>query len=304
MNNKTSIKALILAITFFLFSYTTTVMADSVVEKLLPHNPGITGWHLAGDVYHYLPENLYNYINGAADLFLSYGFLKLVGAEYTPVSGRKDYLIADIYDMGNKLNAFGVFQSKRNPESKLFKIGTGAYGDEKYIFFYKGRFYAEIQGNQSTQHNKDALITLAKKMVGGISGDSTPPSELNYLPDTSRVPGSEIYITGGILGHAFLDRGLVSDYKINGEEVKAFIAFYSSKELAVTAFSRYKEFLKKSGEKWTSLKSVAENGFVSQEPYHKNIIVVQQGHFVVGVYDLSHAQKGEPLLKSILEKIK
>ncbi len=159
----TSIKALIFAITFFLFSYATTVMADSVAEKLLPHDPGITGWQLAGDSYHYLPGNLYNYINGAADLFISYGFVKLVGAEYTPGSDRKDYLIADIYDMGNKLNAFGVFQSKRNPESSLLKIGTGAYGDEKYIFFYKDRFYAEIQGNQSMQQNKNVLMTLAKK---------------------------------------------------------------------------------------------------------------------------------------------
>ena len=90
MKNITFIKALILAITFLFFPYTTTVMADSVVEKLLPHNPGITGWQLAGNSYHYLPENLYNYINGAADLFLSYGFVKLVGAEYTPGSVRNN----------------------------------------------------------------------------------------------------------------------------------------------------------------------------------------------------------------------
>jgi hypothetical protein len=146
-------------------------------------------------------------------------------------------------------------------------------------------------------------MTLAKKVVSGISGDSTPPSELNYLPDTGRVPGSEMYITGGILGHAFLDRGLVCDYKLADEVVKAFIAFYPSKELADTAIKHYKEFLKKSGKKWTSLKSDAENGFASQEPYHKNIIVAQQGHFVAGVYDLSLAQKGEALLKNILKKI-
>ncbi len=112
-----------------------------------------------------------------------------------------------------------------------------------------------------------------------------------------------MYITGGILGHAFLDKGLVSDYTLDGEAVKAFMAFYSSKKLAVTAFNHYKEFLKKSGKKWTSLKSDAENGFTSQEPYHKTIIVAQQGHFVAGVYDLSLAQKGEALLKNILKKI-
>jgi len=30
-----------------------------------------------------------------------------------------------------------------------------------------------------------------------------------------------MYITGGILGHAFLDKGLASDYRVNSGVVKA-----------------------------------------------------------------------------------
>ncbi|MBW2221850.1 MAG: hypothetical protein JRF22_04905 [Deltaproteobacteria bacterium] len=305
MKKSIFLKTIILCTTcFFIFSPMPEVGADSGVEKLLPQSPGVVGWQLVGNYYHYLPNNLYNYINGAADLFVSYGFVKLAGAEYAPRAGEQENAIIDIYDMGNKLNAFGVFQSKRDPESKSFKIGTGAFGSEKYIFFYKDRFYIEVQAYLSASKDKDIPLKLARKVAGGISGDCTPPSELNYLPEAGRVPGSEIYITGGILGHAFLDKGMMGDYRLDDEVVKAFVAFYPSGEQAVVALNRYKDFLKKAGEKWQVLDGFGERGILSREPYHKNILVSQQGPFVVGVTDLSHAQKGEELLKNIIRNIK
>lgn len=305
MKNRISLKTIIFCTTLFLLLLNIPkVIAGSVSEKLLPQSTGVTGWQLAGDYYHYLPENLYNYINGAADLFISYGFVKLVGAEYASKSSKQEYLTVDIYDLGNKLNAFGVFQSKRDPESKSLKIGSGSFGSEKYIFFYKDRFYVEIQAVVSNDKSKDITMTMAQKVVSGISGDSAPPSELNYLPDTGRVSGSEMYITGGILGHAFLDRGLASDYTIGDEMVKAFVVFFPSGKHAVIALKQYKKFLNESGQKWQILNGFGERGFASQEPYHENILVAQQGPFVVGVADLSSAQKGEALLKSIISKIK
>lgn len=305
MQNRVSHKTIVLCtICFLFFLGISEVMADSGVEKLLSQNPGVVGWQLVGDYYQYLPNNLYNYINGAADLFLSYGFVKLVGAEYNPGTSEAENAIVDIYDMGNKLNAFGVFQSKRDPKSKSFKIGSGAFGSEKYIYFYKDRFYIEIQVYLSVSKDRDIPVKLARKVAGGISGDSTPPSELNYLPEAGRVYGSEIYITGGILGHDFLDKGMMSDYRLGNEIVKAFVAFFSSGELAVEALNLYKDFLKREGEKWQVLDGFGESGLISKEPYHKNILVSQQGPFVVGVTDLSQAQKGEELLKSIIRKIK
>jgi len=305
MKKRIFLKTIILCTTcFFIFSTTPEVGADSEVEKLLPQSPGVVGWQLVGNYYHYLPNNLYNYINGAADLFVSYGFVKLVGAEYAPRAGEQENAIVDIYDMGNKLNAFGVFQSKRDPESKSFKIGTGAFGSEKYIFFYKDRFYVEVQAYLSASKDKDIPLKLARKVAGGISGDCTPPSELNYLPDANRVTGSEAYITGGILGHAFLDKGLVSDYTIGDGVVKAFVAFFPSREHAVEALDQYKRYIKAAGETWQLLNGFGERGFFSKEPYQKTVLVAQMSHFVVGVSNLSHAEKGKELLKRIMREIK
>jgi hypothetical protein len=302
MKDRNAPKLSILCVTLLLLLVNASAApADSILEKLLPENPGVEGWRLAGKYYHYLPDNLYNYINGAADLFNSYGFVRLTGVEY--VSGKDDSVTVDIYDMGNKLNAFGVYQSKRDPEKKPLKIGTGAFGGKEYVFLYKDRLYVEIKAFLSGDTNKDVIITMARKLASRMAGDSAPPSELNLLPDPRRVGGSEMYITGGILGHAFLDRGLVSNYEVGGTAVKAFIAFFPSKEDAVKAFGKYKDFLTASGEEWKALDGFGEQGFVSREPYHKNLLVAQEGSFVAGVSDLPRAEDGKGLLKNLVEKI-
>jgi hypothetical protein len=270
--------------------------------KLLPASSATGTWKLKSQ-YSYTPDDLYNYINGAADLFISYGFVELAGGNYSCGTDGQGTVVVDVYDMGKKLNAFGVFQSKRDPEVQVLDIGAKAIGNEKYIFFLKDQFYVEIQAFFPGEQQSSVAITMAREVAGKIPGDSSLPAELDYLPNVGRMMGSAHYITGGILGHGFLDKGLLCDYRVNGEVVKAFIAFLPSSDQALNALNQYKNYIEKAGESWEALKGFGENSFTAQEPYHKTILVAQQGVFVAGVADLSSAQKGEALLKRILNKI-
>ena len=297
------VPSIILWVTLCLiFLHSGDVLAGPDVKKLLPDSPDTGEWQLKGEHFH-TPDDLYNYINGAADLFLSYGFVELAGGTYRYGADKQGTVIVDIYDMGKKLNAFGIFQSKRDPEVTLLDIGAGAIGSEKYVFFYKDRFYVEIQSFVLSEKGSSAALKMAREVESKIPGDSSPPAELTYLPLVDRVSGSVLYITGGILGHGFLDRGLLCDYRVGDEAVQAFIAFFPSPDQAVKALNQYKNYIDKSGEKWETRKDFGENSFTAQEPYHKTILVAQQGPFVVGIADLPRVQKGEALLKRILNTI-
>ncbi len=259
---------------------------------------------MANKPYRYSPQNLYKYINGEADFYISYGFVSLVGANYSSGSESSDSITIDIYDMGEKLNAFGVFQSKRGRESSSLKIGAASFGADGYVVFYKDRYYVEILSFVEGEQRKTEHVIMARKVAEKIQGGIAPPYELSYLSEFGRIEGSERYVKGGILGHAFLDRGLICDYRIDDNVVSAFVAFFRSSGDAVSSFDEHKGFLWRSGKKCIPLNGFGEYGFVSQEPYHKNILVVQKGSFVVGVYDLLKAQKGIELLKDMLKRIK
>lgn len=70
----------------------------------------------------------------------------------------------------------------------------------------------------------------------------TPPLELFYFPEKNRIAGSERYIIGGILGHAFLDRGMVCNYRIQGQKVTAFVTMLPSPRDAVYAVKQLRTF--------------------------------------------------------------
>ena len=279
-------------------------MAATIEEKMLPESFGMSGWYRDGKTYHYTPENLYRYINGAADQFIAYSFANLVGAVYVSGSATQKSFTIDIYDMQSTLNAFGIFQSKRDPDAAVLQIGAEAFGNDQYLYFYKDRFYVEVQNSAGGKHNEAAIMLMAKNITRAIPGGNAPPAELQYLPDYGRVHGSERYVIGGILGHAFLNRGLTSNYNLDGETVKAFVAFFPAREEAVRSLKKYKIFLLEAGNKALPLNGFGESGFVAQEPFHKNVLAAQQGHFIVGVSDLSRAQAGDALLHSILQKLK
>ena len=278
-------------------------LASAQGNTPLPDSLEIPGWQIANKPYRYSPQNLYKHIDGEADFFVAYGFVSLLGANYSSGLDSSDSITVDVYDMGEKLNAFGVFQSRRGGESSSLRIGAASFGTDGYLVFYKDRYYVEILSFVSAEHRKTEHVTVARKVAEKIQGDTSPPFELSYLSEFGRIEGSERYVKGGILGHAFLDRGLVCDHKIEGEHVSTFVAFFPSTEKAVASFEEHKGFLRRSGKKCEPLNEFGEYAFLSQEPYHKNILVVRKGSFVIGVYDLVSVQKGTDLLKDMLDRI-
>jgi len=259
-------------------------------------------WEISDNPYSFGPQNLYEYIDGAADFFVAYGFVLLEGTNYVSLSDVNDSITVDIYDMGEKLNAFGVFQSKRSKGAPSLDIGTSAFGADGYLCFYKDKYLVEIFSFIKDEKRKSQDLNMARKVAEIIQGDTLPPVELSYFPEPEKIDGSERYIKGGILGHAFLDRGIICDYRIKDETVSAFLAFYPSREEAVKAFEQHRDFLAKSAP-CTPFDGFGERGLVSQEPYHKSIILVQKGTFITGVYDLSTPKNGTEVLKGILKRI-
>lgn len=277
--------------------------AEPSLEAILAARLSVPGWKPEGRLYHYIPENLYEYINGGADYFIAYGFVALTGANYSPDSGGMDSVTVDIYDMGDKLNAFGVFQPRRDSRAPSLNIGAGSFGSDEYVAFHKDRYYVEIQGYITGKKEKRVVKDMAAMVADHLPGDDALPQELSYFPEKSRIAGSERYIRGGILGHAFLDRGMVCEYRIDGKKVTAFVAFMASSREAVMAVEHHRSFLEKSEKKCPPLEEFGTHSFVSEEPYHKTIIVKQAGAFVAGVYDLTSVEAGKTLLTKILRKI-
>ena len=73
-------------IAFFLFAYLISGVVDP--PEVLSSDwgkfkfPEITGWKQSGEIQTFTPKTLFEYINGAADLYIMYDFQELKVAEY------------------------------------------------------------------------------------------------------------------------------------------------------------------------------------------------------------------------------
>ena len=273
------------------------------LENMLPGINEISGWQRSGPSYAYAPEKLYTYIDGAADQFIVYGFVRLQGAEYVSSTDQKESITVDMYDMGSALGAFGMFTSKKDSASPGLGIGAESFGNDQFVVFYKGRFYVEIQARITAAVNSAAPKTMARIVAGRIPGGNARPEILNLFPATGRVPGSENYLAGGLLGHAFLPRGIVSDYQVNGALIKAHIVLFPGPAQAGAAFDDYKKYLARSGEKITLREGFGEKSFAAHEQYQKNIFVALVKDAIVCVTGLTGIQTGGQLVTEICSGI-
>lgn len=279
-------------------------VAESDIEAIFTDTLSVPGWKMDGETYRYSPQNLYEYINGGAYFFIGYGFVELTGANFSPVTGESDAVTVDIYDMGNKLNAFGVYQLRKDSQAPSLGIGTASFGSNDDLVFHKDRFYVEIRAFFTDRKDSSVVKNIASMVAEHLPGDNSLPKALAYFPEKKRIVGSERYISGGILGHAFLDKGLVCDYHIKGKKGTAFIAFLPSVQDAVRSVKQHKAFLKQSEKKWLPLEGFGKHGYVSEEPYHQKIIVIQEGTRVIGIYDLDDVEAGKTLLADIRKRLR
>jgi hypothetical protein len=160
----------------------------SAVDAALPDE--LLGWRTVPDervVYN--RETLYDYIDGSAELYLSYGFHHLVCCRYVQM-GEPD-IVVDLFDMGTSQNAFGVFSQSREVIEDAF--GQGSQYTEGLLLFWKGRYYVSILSSPETGRSKDAVFELARMIASAIPDEGPLPDVLARLPREGLVEESVRY---------------------------------------------------------------------------------------------------------------
>lgn len=160
---------------------------ESELAKLLPNN--LEGWKVAEQDRIYDRENLYEYIDGGAELYLSYRFHNVISRMYT-APGQPDILL-DLFDMGNSQDAYGVFSHSRETEDRMF--GQGSQYTAGLLLFWKDRYFVSILAYPETDESKKAVFNLARHVNAAIEAEGPLPEILNLLPQESLVTESIRY---------------------------------------------------------------------------------------------------------------
>ena len=84
--------------------------------------PRVPGWNVSMESRVYDANDLWDIIDGAADLYLEYVFDDLHIARYTTGTHRE--VKAELYRHRDAENAFGIYAAERSPENNFISIGS------------------------------------------------------------------------------------------------------------------------------------------------------------------------------------
>jgi hypothetical protein len=176
--------------------------------------PALPAFKPPADVQRFDTSNLWQAINGAADLYLGFGFRQLTTADYD----SKDVLLSvSVFEQATPLDAYGVFLKQRPREAQALSIGAAAIAFPPYqCVLVKGPLYVKAdatRGKATPELCGKLLPVLAKAIAGG----DELPAEFAMLPAQGQIPGSAGYTKSGYLGLSELRNAVHASYTRPGK---------------------------------------------------------------------------------------
>jgi hypothetical protein len=163
----------------FLIITTSFIYSQSRIDPSGSLPEIIDEWKKTGEDRIYDDKNLYDYLDGAAELYISFGFSKVFNRIYSSGEGKE--IIVDIFYMNKPEDAFGAFSFS------VGKIGND-YGVQSQIapgaiVFWKNNFVVSIMENPSSEEAKKVSLKIAKLIDESINENGSFPEVLKYLPE-------------------------------------------------------------------------------------------------------------------------
>jgi hypothetical protein len=268
---------------------------------LLPGEPESPGWHAVSSPQFFEPKNLWEYINGQAEMYIDYGFQLVVTLEYRSTDGASSMVI-EIFQMKNPKHAFGIYAAERSTEDRLIKMEAQGYMGENVLNFWKGQYYVKLTSFQVSPDTEEVLMMLASAIAAKIKGTYSEPGLFACFPAKNRVQMSERFIPKNFLGLSFLENGYRVEYKNGGSSYEVFLVKSASSEKAEEAFAKYEDFLKSQNEKISGEKN--DDYKIVLEKRGKGKAIFQYGSFLGGVLNRGDSSEAKSIIEKIVQKLK
>ncbi len=262
------------------------------VEPEVPHADA-PKWSPVSEDRTFDTSNIWDAINGAADLYIAYGFRQLTMREYEHEGVR---VSLDIFDQGTAINAFGIFRRERPPESTAIEAGAeAAIAPPYHCMMYKGQSYVRVHatnGEITTLLCESLLSTIAQD----LPGEANLPDALDLLPSEKRIEGSEGFTAKSYLGLANLTGCLHAEYELGGGKTGEMFAIIQGSEQTGD------KLWEKPAGKWKNTKVGALPSVYRDVPYKGVVVITKTPEGIIGISGAGDLEAAQSVLERAIER--
>jgi hypothetical protein len=248
-----------------------------------------------GALSFYEPENLYQYMDGGADIFVLYGMRTLL---HMDLRVKDVDVTLDVFDMGSADAAFGMYAAERSPDYRFTSIGAEGYESPGILNFLQDRYYIKLAGFGD---GADAVLTtFARALSGKIGSSRALPALLSKLPTDNRKPHSEQYMPNDPLGHPFLGPAYVVTYAAGDQETKLFVTLAQNNDDAQQRLKQLEGHFLKTGQ-CKAAHEPGEGAIHCSNSFEGSVIAQTRGRYLFLL--LNPGAGSEQLMRSTAEAL-
>ena len=124
-----------------------------------PASGAISGWEKTSETRTFDAKNLYQYIDGDAEQYISAGVVSTSTSDYK-FQGSLEAVV-DVHTMGDAAGARKILETGLSSSAKTVQIGDAAVSYGQSVIFRKGPYLVRIVAYESTPATPEALQALA-----------------------------------------------------------------------------------------------------------------------------------------------
>jgi hypothetical protein len=254
--------------------------------------PDIPGWSRVLNETVYTPDNLWDFIDGAAESYLSFGFVELHMAEY--VDAESTDVRVERYRHRTTDDAFGIYAQERNPSYAFIEMGTQGYIEDGVLNFLCGVYYLKITSHVPGPKGLNAMKVVGKQILASLQQPAIWPQAIRHFPQRDKVTNGETYIAENFLGYAFLGKVFIAEYR-SKSTYRLFLMHTDSTVSAAKIISEYATAVAK-----PSLSERKEGETVRiDDPHNGPIFLVRFGSWICGSIGLQEARIADEAFAAI-----
>lgn len=260
-----------------------------------------SGWKASGSDEIYDPETIFEYIDGAGEVYRAYNFRRLFVRRFER-EGRPA-VIVDFFDMGRAEDAFGVFT--HDLEGERLDIGQAAHYQGGLLSFWKGPYFVSVFAEEETFETKKAVLDLGRKIALAIKEEGKKPDLFKLLPADFPEEKARYFNNHLILNYHFF---VASENLLHlDQETEAVLVPSSPQEgRAFFLLVRYSNSQKSAQAYETFVRSympdAVQPGFVQTEDMTWTAIRAMR-NYIVAVFHVPSEKKAAQILAEVEKKI-
>ena len=173
----------------FIFSFSSSNLTAQVT---LPSDEFIQGWKKNDKPLHFEKENLFDYINGGAEIFHEFGFKDLIVQSY---KNGEEEIVLELYQMESFESALAIYLTRKGKENPVKDIPARSTGNRYQFTILCGHYLIQVNNFSGNE----MLIPTMTKLIQPVLTEIPEGNYFNIfdnLPKENLVKGSERLIRG------------------------------------------------------------------------------------------------------------